>query len=475
MTPEARRKYFNLCDPNAPLDPDDPRVADIDLFGTDEGPVRGDAWVEDIAQDLINSNTPRCKLFTGLPGSGKSTLLRRLKRDLEHPPEPTTARFLCVLVNAEQWIDPSAPIDVPDILLTIVYETERAVLTAEGLDPAGAAHEGAVSRLWAWLSNTDVALEKFDASLAADVAIPAFAKLSTGTKAVIELKTNPSLRQQVRRAAEERMYTFLGKVREHLRELYRRAVARDYEGIVVVVDSLEKLRGIASNFEEVLESAERIFAQGAPYLHLADPTLGDEAPRIHAIYTVPPAMVLRRAIEVDFLPMIKLLDRKSGEAYEPGYKAARDLIRRRIPDALLADVFDATALEQRCRELITWSGGYPREIVRLLRECVKQTRVVDERLFRRLLSTAADAYRRTVTDDALPWLARVHRSRDRLQHTEDPKQRRLIDRALSDNLVLRYRNDSEWFDVHPALADMPALVAACEALDREPTAARTDG
>jgi hypothetical protein len=116
-------------------------------------------------------------------------------------------------------------------------------------------------------------------------------------------------------------------------------------------------------------------------------------------------------------------------------------------------------LEQRCEELIAWSGGYPREIVRMLREFVKQPVVVDEKLFARLLNTAADAYRRTVTKETLSWLVQVYRHKD-LQQTEDADHRRLIDRALTDNLVLRYKNAAEWFDLHPALIDMPSLKEA---------------
>lgn len=465
MTPEARRKYFNLCDPEASLSPDDPRAVDIDTFGTDEGRVRGNAWVEELVQDISYSDVPRCDLFTGLPGSGKSTLLRRLAKELEEPEDKGSPRFLCVMVNAERWLDPASPVDVPDVLLAVLFEVERAVLKLEGDDPERAATDGALSRLWDWLSNTDVTLKQLDASFAADVSVPEMAKLSTGVKAALELKTNPTLRQKVRAAVQERMYTFLAQVRDYLKVLHRRAVAKGRAGVVVIVDSLEKLRGIHSNFEAVLESAERIFAQGAPYLRLADPTLGAEAPKIHVVYTVPPALVLRRAIhELRFLPMIKLHDR-AGRRYEPGYKAARELISRRIPDAALNDVFGATSREARCEELITWSGGYPRDIVRLLRECVKQATAVDDKLFRRLLANAAEAYRRTVTVDALEWLVEVSTHRD-LRQRDDAEHRQLVDRALSDNLVLRYRNDEDWFDLHPALQEMRGLVETREASER---------
>lgn len=70
-----------------------------------------------------------------------------------------------------------------------------------------------------------------------------------------------------------------------------------WAGLVVIVDSLEKLRGSATTWDRVLESAERIFAEGAPHLQLP----------IHVLYTIPPALVSRkRFADVDFMPMIKL-------------------------------------------------------------------------------------------------------------------------------------------------------------------------
>lgn len=460
MTPEARRKYFNLCDPDAPVDPDDPRASDIDLFnGIDESPVRGVVWVDELVQDLTLSDLPRCDLFTGLPGSGKSTLLRRLKRELEQEQGGASKPFLCVLVNAERWLDAASPVDIADILLAIVYEVERAVLALEGDAAEKADHDGALSRLWEWLKGTDVVLKGFDANAAAEASVPEVAKVSAGVKAIVELKSNPTLRTRVRDAVANRTYAFLALVRSYLAELVRRTRARGREGVVVIVDSLEKLRGVSSNFEDVLNSAERIFAQGAPHLRLADPTLGADAPRIHVIYTVPPALALRRAIhELRFLPMIKLRDRE-GHEYGPGYKAARDIIDRRIPNAALCDLFGAPNVEARCKELISWSGGYPRDIVRLLRECVKQTAAIDDRLFARLLANASEAYRRTVTVESLAWLAEVALYRN-LRQQDTPEHRQLIDRALSDNLVLRYRNNEEWFDLHPALLSMPGLEEA---------------
>jgi hypothetical protein len=61
-------------------------------------------------------------------------------------------------------------------------------------------------------------------------------------------------------------------------------------------DSLEKLRGTSLTWKQVLESAERIFGNGAPYLQLP----------VHVLYTIPPALTRRMADPVSFLPMVKV-------------------------------------------------------------------------------------------------------------------------------------------------------------------------
>ena len=152
-----------------------------------------------------------------------------------------------------------------------------------------------------------------------------------------------------------------------------RAKKAGRKGLVVLFDSLEKLRGITSNWVEVLQSAERLFAGPAPFVQLPVPV----------VYTIPPALILRQNVRASFMPMIKLYDRE-GARYDAGFRAARALVEKRIPPGVLAELLGATSLESRRERLLAWSGGYPREIVRLLQLLLRQ-RAVDERVFEHVL------------------------------------------------------------------------------------------
>ena len=93
--------------------------------------------------------------------------------------------------------------------------------------------------------------------------------------------------------------------------------------------------------------------------------------------------------------------------------------------------------------------------MRLLQTFVKRESL-PEALFKRLLSITGDGYRRTVPEDAYAWLARVHVEK-KLSFTGETRQ--VVDLMLQNNVVLRYQNDSEWFDVHPAILEIPAVAA----------------
>lgn len=435
---KARRKYFNDCNPDEPLTPDDKRNVDVDASPE----PRGLNWVEALANKIELSRGPACELFTGLRGSGKSTELRRLAARLS---SADGAHLLPVLIDAEDVLDIYNPIDVPDILVAILYKTDEAVLVAEGKKPEDALTEGRFRRLVRWLTNTDVELGSVSADAGVKAGIPGVVDVSGGAKVVLDLKTSPSLRKKVRDKVAAHMTTFVKEVEAEMTALNARAKKRGFAGLVVIFDSLEKLRGISSNWVDVLASAERVFTGGAPYLRLP----------VHVIYTLPPALLLRQNISAHFLPMLKLHDRE-GRRADAGFDAAWHIVKQRVPEKPLKELFGAAVWKARVERLIEWSGGYPREIVRLLQVFVAQP-ALDEALFIRLLAMAADEYRRTVPESAFPWLARVHEEKRVI--VENNEHRETVDLMLQNNVVLRYQNDDPWADLHPAIRDMPALQA----------------
>ncbi len=429
----TRKHYYNRCNPNESLPPTDERNMDIDAYGDES--VRGINWVERLASRIELSNSPAFELFTGLPGSGKSTELRRLMTRLG---DKDKAHLLTVLVDAEEVLDLTSPVDVPDIIAAIMLRTEQTLLKAEGKDPAKALHEGYMSRLSTWLK-TEVTLKD-----------PEFS-IPGGPTLVIEMKTRPSLRARVRSTIAAHLSSFLNEARQEL-ELYKdRARQCGFTGLVVIFDSLENLRGISTNWDEVLDSAERIFAGGAPHLQLP----------VHVLYTIPPALVARRFEEVHFLPMIKLHTRE-GKPFPQGIEAIRALIRKRILDEDLSVIL-GPGIEQRVQQLIQWSGGYPRELIRLLRAVLGISKQpISEDDFERIGNELRDAYRKIVPADAFPWLAQV--SREHYVTIKDDKHRQVVDLMLSNSAVLRYLNQNDWFELHPAVAQIPGVQEAIRTL-----------
>ena len=431
------RNLYNACNPDEPLSPDDPRNVNFDALGTADERVRGANWVGHLARQVeLATKAPVCMYFSGLRGTGKSTELRRLAERLR---QPDGAHLLPVLVDAEENLDITSEIDIPDIMAALIYETERQVLQAEGRDPAAALVDGYGSRFWSWLNRTDVTLASVEAGVQAQV---------VEGRIVAEMRTRPTLRQRVRGIISANLTGFLVEVRNELSALEARAKARGYAGMIIILDSLEKLQGTSTSWNSVLESAERVFATDAPYLQLP----------VHVLYTIPPALVLRLKVDVHYLPMIKLYD-KAGRRFEPGFAAAREMVRLRIKDSYINEILGAKSAEARLQQLIEWSGGYPREIVRLLQSTLEiEEEPIDKKAFERVLSRAGDAYRRIVlASGALEWLATVVLDRSLIFST--PEQQQAADRMLSNNVVLRYLNDTEWFDVHPAVRELDQLQA----------------
>lgn len=429
MQPQDRRRYYNQCHPEDTLDPGDQRYVDVDAIDRAH-PVRGYDWVERLAERIELSDRPVYELFTGLPGTGKSTELRRLKQRLQ-----AKSQLLPILISAEDALDLSNPIDIPDIYFAILHYTDAQLLELEGQRGIPPMHEGFLRRFWNWVTTTDVRLKEAQ-----------FAVADAG-RLVVELKDRPSLRTQVRASVAAHLPRFLDDAHEELRALEDRALKLGFSGLVVIFDSLEKLRGTSTNWGVVMESAERIFGGNASYLRLP----------IHALYTIPTALIVRLKLDsVHFLPMIKLRNR-DGSRFEPGVEAAYLLIAQRVPLDALREVFGEQR-DERIERLVDWSGGYPREIVRLLQlylGTAMEKWPLPDSDFERILNEVADGYHKLVRTNSYAWLAQVA-SRQELV-LEDDTDREIADRLLQNNAVLRYLNDREWFDLHPAVRRIPGV------------------
>lgn len=204
----------------------------------------------------------------------------------------------------------------------------------------------------------------------------------------------------------------------------------------MIFDGLTRLRGLTSNWREVDLGAERLFGPLSTYLALP----------VHTIYTVPPAILPGFAEPVRVLPMIAVRDRE-GRPHAAGLAAAREMVRRRVPDAALDEMFGAAEREARGHALIEATGGVPRDLLGLLRGFVSREST-DAFAFGRDVSLGLEVYRRLLWQSDRGWLGRVHAARSLVTA---PGDEAAAARALANGAVVPYDGEAPWWDLHPAV------------------------
>jgi hypothetical protein len=133
-----------------------------------------------------------------------------------------------------------------------------------------------------------------------------------------------------------------------------------------------------------------------------------------------------------------------------------DLVQRRLKD--LPRLFGPD-LDQTLMPLIHASGGYPRDLLRLVRQIL-----IDGRQFpctphvaARILDELTQQYGFVVRGTNLPLLERIATTHALPQ--DDAEQVAAFGRLLERWLVLAYRNGEEWYDLHPLVRRTPMVRA----------------
>jgi hypothetical protein len=433
---EELRHLISVCDPNRPLLAGDPLYVPFDE-GT---PVRGTAGRSciDVLQRLILLQDETCQLFTGFPGTGKTTELGRLRQRLEAARDLPTC---CIYIDFEQWLDPYTPVSITDVLRVIAHVLDREATTAEGKDPDQ--ESGYVRRLWDLIAHTDVELQKIGFN-------------AYGASLMLELKNNPSFRERAEAALRVRFQQFASEAHTAMQQAIlrlRQAPATQAQRIVVLADGLEKFTPIREEDRGVMEaSVEGVFVQHSRWLHLP----------CHAVYTFP--LWLRfRVAELGalydgtpaVLPMVKIAD-QDGTPYPVGVDKLVDLVHRRVRDLprFFGDDLDLTLLP-----ILQASGGYPRDLLRMVRQLLLDARSFPVQLAdaQRVIDELLQQYAFVVRGTNLPLLKQIATSHTLPQ--DDAEQVAAFGRLLERWLVLAYRNGHEWYDLHPLVRRAPIVRA----------------
>jgi len=432
------RSALNACSFQVPLEADDKRRVDLyglGVRGTDRDPIRR------LQAVIEGNNSYTQQFFSGYTGSGKSTELRRLAANLEG------AGYTPVLVDCEEYFNLNVPPRVNDLLAT----------TAAGVDkfirekcPGGITAE--FKSYW----------ERFRNFLGSEVEIEGL-KLKVPEVAELELK----LKQDV--SFRTRLYSHLeqsGRLSDFARQCHEfleeaTAIAQEVcpgkQGLVIIVDSFEKVRGDYLHAEKVRQAVETIFVRDSKWLRLP----------CHVIYTVPSWLTfLESGTAADIgriliLPMCRVMD-QHGERVASGFEAMRQILGRRMP---LGELFaDMEPLDR----LIEMSGGYPRDLLRMMYEVLLSAMMDDlkppipkdtlGKLVADVIAAQIRIYDKPIFDEDLPLLVEVAAKRD-VPRAERKQAFRMAE-LFDNHFILGYRNGEEWYDLHPLVRRSPKVQVA---------------
>lgn len=441
---ETRRRLIKRCDPQAPLPAGDPLYIRFD----DAPSTRGEVSSIDALRETIRLLDDSCQLFTGFPGTGKTTELRRLAGLLH---ESNVDPAFVIFIDFSDFIDVYTPISIMDILRVVAHCADREAAVAERRDPNESL--GYLQKLFAFLTTHDVALK--------ETGFEAY-----GAKLMLEIKNNPTFRQRIDAAIQGRFQQFVDDARDFIDAALRRirsAVGSRADRVVVIADGLEQLKPLRDEDRSLMEaSVEAVFLTHHELLKLP----------CHVIYTFPLWLRFRAANLGDLysrepliLPMVRISDR-SAMPYMPGIDKLTSLVRRRVED--LAPVFGEHP-DPLLQRLIEASGGYPRDLIRLVRSLLLSTSnyPVQTTDIERVIHELARTYENTLLGSYVDLLALVHVTHE--LPNEDAQQLALFGFLFERWLILAYRNGDEWYDLHPLVLRAPKIQERLKRIPASPT------
>ncbi|MBI2928246.1 MAG: hypothetical protein HYY24_21465 [Verrucomicrobia bacterium] len=429
MTPEQnellKTVYRNLAD--RPLEPDDAFYEPIYKLNPDT-----DEPVDRMQKKIDWAEGQSIQFFSGFRGAGKTTELKRLQQRLEQ------GGCLVIFANALDYINPSARIDITDLLPVLAGAFSDRLKNPPGGKPL--LHESYWTRFKAFLTRTKVEMEEVTLSAGEEV----------GAEIKLAMRTNPTFRQQIQKALSAHLTGLRQETTRFFEDAVKaiRAQTGDDKKIVFIFDSLEQVRGSLSNETEVIRSVESLFSNHLDALRL---------PYLHVVYTVPPWLkFLLKNLSVEIIPSVRQWLHDTQRTPDPTGNAA---LQRALERRLKVEGFGAEPVGQVLGQtwpvkaspaslLVASCGGHFRDLFLLLREALVRARTLP------LAEAAVEESIAWVRRNFLPlaiedarWLARIADTRHPSYESADDAGR--LARFLDTHIVLYFSDREEWYDVHP--------------------------
>jgi hypothetical protein len=421
-TREDLKKLYNALADRV-LEPGDPvYVAQVNCQGQNDA-------IEEIATEIEWQDGGGVCLFTGQRGTGKSTELKRLKKRLED------VGAVVFYADLSEFMLLTKEVEISDFLVSVAGAMSEQVLAKYGASPGNRSY---------W--------QRFTSFMQTEVEIKEFGAKLPGIDIKAALKSDPDFKRRVQEASRGYVAQLSKQAHEFLAEAvnFVRAQAGDPNlKVVLLIDSVERIRGVGSEAMAVYESVRNLFFGHAEHLRV---------PLLHLVYTIPPYLSVLAAGAGSLmggavprrLVSTHIFKDRSRDPDPAGLEVLRTVVAKRFPG--WKAIFQTEALDQ----LALSSGGDLREYFRLVRLCLPAVRDDSQLpLSPAAVKQAEDAARSEmlpIPADHLGWLKRITQTHDTCLETDDKLP--TLAHFLDNRLVLNYRNGSNWYDVHPLLREV---------------------
>ncbi len=433
--PKNRLEVIQKIEFDEALEPSDPRNVDTSI-------ARGENTLKLLAENIgfelggpfFFPPAKRHLLFFGHIGCGKSTELRRYAKKLASP-----QHFYVVHFDIGAELDRNN-LQYADVLMALAKALLQRLHNDQVSFPAAT-----LLPLEKWFTEQVLTEErqkefslKVEAGASAAGGIPYLINLFT--KLTTAFRANATYKESFRMAVRNNFTQFAQAFNPFLStaEATLRA-ANKGQRVLFIVDGTDKLRS---------EDSVRFFVSDASQLLEIEALI---------VYTAPLGMKYEGVFTGQLsggivLPMIKLND-LDGKPFDAGRKVLRDMLLLRADRSLFAD--DA-AIET----LVEFSGGHPRELLRLLKiSCeLLDDGLIDAALVGRAVDRLANEYRRFLQAEDYKLLVSEDRSRKAVETQERAHK-------LLTNLALLEYNDGSWRRTHPAVRTLEGYKQASAAAD----------
>lgn len=421
-TREELKTLYNALQDRV-LEPGDPvYVEQINAQGPSDA-------VSEIATEIDWQEGGGVCLFTGQRGTGKSTELKRLKKMLE------ALGATVFYADLAEYLLLTKEVEISDFLVSLAGAMSEQVQARYGASPGDRSY---------W--------DRFAGFMQSKVELKEFGGTVVGVNLKAALKNDPDFKKRVQEAARGHVATLVQEAHQFLAEAVSFVRAREAHPdrkVVLLIDSVERIRGVGSEAMAVYESVRNLFFGHAEHLRV---------PLLHIVYTIPPYLsvlasgagslmggaVARRLVSTH------IFKARSRDTDPAGLTVLRNVVTKR--HATWTKVFQPDALDR----LAVSSGGDLREFFRLIRLCLPAVRDDAQLpLSPEAVAQAENAARvemLPIPADHLTWLKRISQTHDTCLDKDELLP--TLAHFLDNRLVLNYRNGTDWYDVHPLLREV---------------------